>query len=349
MSIFARGTAPKLLRLGTEHVLRAMLDGVAIWDGTVPAQVSVPRALASASAPVPVVSSTPNAIVAPAAAAAAAGPAPSVTNSSSVTLVVATASAGATAVPAVSADAGVLAVAATSSASAIPILSDANVSVPTASASAAAPVPGVETTGSTIVVPPAAAAMADAPVPMVSASMSVAAPTATASAAAAAPVVSGGASVTAPAASASADAAAPAVAAVNFAPSGMTKNGTSSAGTGWGVVPNWSANTGTYPGSSVDGTHGLVVQGSKTNASLSASVPYTGAIFGTTHRIRLVDQSGNVLVTGANVGSGATSGTCTASASGVNLTGVTAIRIQMDGSSASGTITSGATCNLTIT
>lgn len=134
-----------------------------------------------------------------------------------------------------------------------------------------------------------------------------------------------------------------------FEPSGMTKNGTSPATTGWTVVPNWLPNTETYPGSSVDGSHRLVVQGGKTNASLDAAVPFSSAIFGTTHRIRLVDQSGNVLVTGASVGSGGTSGTCTASATGVDLTGVTAIGIQMDGSGASGTITSGSTCYFTIT
>ncbi|MGW6121521.1 hypothetical protein ACWFRF_20940 [Nocardia sp. NPDC055165] len=347
MSIFARGTAPKLLRLGVEHVLRAMLDGVAIWDGTVPAQVQVPRALASAAAVVPVVSSTPGAIAPPPAAASAAALAPTPSNSSSIVATVATATTDAP-VSAVSADAVVFAPAATSSATAVPILSDANVSVPTAIATVEALVPGIETTGSTIVVPPPAMATADAPVPIVSASKSVTAPIATASAAASAGTgISIGLPV--PAATASAAAVVPTVAAMNFAPSGMTKNGSVAwAGSAtWVAIQNWTANTGTYPGSSVDGSHRLVIQGSKTNASISGQAAYTGGGFARTHSIRVVDQSGNVIATGSPNTN--TSGNCTVSATGVDLTGVTALALQMSGDFSAGTLSSGASTFLTVT
>jgi hypothetical protein len=134
-----------------------------------------------------------------------------------------------------------------------------------------------------------------------------------------------------------------------FRPSGMTKNGTLAwAGSAaWVTITNWTANTGTYPGSSVDGSHRLVVQGSKTSASISGQAAYTGGGFARTHSIRLIDQSGNVIATGSP--NTATSGNCTVSATGVNLSGVTAIALQMSGDFSPGTMSAGAGTFLTIT
>jgi hypothetical protein len=95
-------------------------------------------------------------------------------------------------------------------------------------------------------------------------------------------------------------------------------------------------------------TDRLVVQGSKTNATLAASIPYTGGQFLRGHTIRLVDQSGNVIGTGSTVS--ADSGTCTVTVTNVNLASITSVGVQMNSSgTGAGTVTSGGTSNLTIT
>lgn len=137
--------------------------------------------------------------------------------------------------------------------------------------------------------------------------------------------------------------------AVSFAPSGMTKNGSVAwtTGTAWVTIQNWTANTGTYPGSSVDGSHRLVVQGSKTGATISGQAAYTGGGFARTHSIRVVDQTGAVIATGAPNTN--TSGNCTVTATGVNLSGITALELQMSGDFSAGTMSAGAGTFLTVT
>ncbi|MEU3011040.1 hypothetical protein [Nocardia asteroides] len=134
-----------------------------------------------------------------------------------------------------------------------------------------------------------------------------------------------------------------------FQPSGMTKNGTVAwAGSAtWVTITSWTANTGTYPGSTVDGSHRLVVQGTKTGATISGQAAYTGGGFGRTHSIRLVDQSGAVIATGSP--NTATSGNCTVTATGVNLAGITAVELQMSGDFSAGTMSAGAGTFVTIT
>jgi hypothetical protein len=345
--IFTHGSSG-LLRLGEVHVIAAYLGDLLIWDGTVSAFVSAPVATATALSPVPAVQSQPPTIEAPAATATADAAVPTLMVSSSIAAPVATATADAP-IPVVSADAVIEAPAATANAIALPPMSDANIAAPAATATAAAPVPGIATTGSTNISAPPATAAATAPVPTVSASVTIEAPAATASAAAPIPVVSAGVTVTAPAATATAAAPAPTVAVLTFQPSGMTKNSTQAWATSstWVQITSWSANTGTYPGSTVTSSR-LDVQGSKTNADLAAAVPYTGGQFLRQHRCRLVDQSGGVIATGAIVA--ADTGTCTVTATGVDLTGITSIAVEMNSSgSGSGTVTSGSTCNLTIT
>ncbi|MFR9767038.1 hypothetical protein [Nocardia sp. SC052] len=135
-----------------------------------------------------------------------------------------------------------------------------------------------------------------------------------------------------------------------FTPSGMTKNGAqtwSDNGT-WTLIPGWTANTGTYPGSSVVSDK-LVVQGTKANATLSASVPFTGGIFNSAHQIRLVDQSNNVIGSAGSAVS-ANSGTCTVTVNNVNLSGITSVGVQMSAAGTNnGSVTTGTGTFLTIT
>lgn len=346
--VYKRGSSG-LLYLGEIPLIAAYLGDLLIWDGSVSAFVSIPIATATATAPVPAVQSQPATIVVPIATATAATAVPTVTASSSVTAPRATASAVAPA-PTVSVSASITVPIATASAAGIPLLSDANIIVPIATATAVAPVPVVATTGSNNIGVPIATATALAPDSVVTVSATVTAPAATAAAAATPAVVSVSATRTPPIATATASAPAPVAAVTTFAASGMTKNSTMAWTTSatWVPITSWSANTGTYPGSSVTSDR-LNVQGSKTNATVAASVPFSGGSFTRTHAIRLVDQSGSVIgAAGATIT--ANSGTCTVTASGINLTGITSIGVQMqsNGSSA-GTVSSGSTCNLTIT
>lgn len=111
-----------------------------------------------------------------------------------------------------------------------------------------------------------------------------------------------------------------------FAAQGMTKNGTQawpSAGpASWTDITTWTANA----GSSVDGSHRLVIVGGTTGRAVAAEAPFNGGQFSRTHQIRLVDQSGNVL--GSSTVLSQDSGTCTISLTNQDLTGVTAIKLQ---------------------
>lgn len=133
-----------------------------------------------------------------------------------------------------------------------------------------------------------------------------------------------------------------------FTPSGMNKSGTQTwGGNSWTPITAWAADTGTYPGSSVTSDK-LVVRGSKTGATITASVPYSGG-FDFSHQIRLVNQSGTVLATGSAVAT--SSGTCTVTATGVALSTITSVGVEMLFALASGggTITSGSTCYCRVT
>lgn len=111
-----------------------------------------------------------------------------------------------------------------------------------------------------------------------------------------------------------------------FQTQGMTKNGTQawpSAGpASWTDITTWTANA----GSSVDGSHRLVIVGGTTGRNVSAEAPFNGGSFSRTHQIRLIDQSSNVL--GSSSVISADSGTCTISLTNVDLTAVTAIKMQ---------------------
>lgn len=136
-----------------------------------------------------------------------------------------------------------------------------------------------------------------------------------------------------------------------FMPSGMTKNGTQAWPTTstWVTVTNWTANTGTYPGSTVTANHRLLPQGSKPNATVHAEVAFSGGFFSRTHTIRLVNQNdGTVVATGTGVNG--TAGTCTVTANNVDLSVHTAFGVQMNSSGdGSGNVTAGASTFVTIT
>lgn len=348
--IFARGQAAILLRLDGA-VVAAFLGDLLIWDGTVSAFVSSPLAAATAQAHTPLVQSQPPAVTVPTATTTAAALPPTVIAVAALTIPAATTTAAAAA-PTISASAGIGAPVATASAVAIPPLSDANINVPAATASAVARVPDLATTGSSNLHAPIATVSAVAPTPGVAGAATIIVPITTTSAAAPPPAVSGSGSITAPVAAATASATAPVTSVATFEPSGMTKNGTQAWATSatWVQITSWTANTVTYPGSSIT-SHRLVVQGTKTSATISAAVPYTGGQVGRQHRIRLVDQAGTQIGTdGATVTT--TNGTCTVTATAVNLSalGITSVAVQMNSNGAiPGTISSGGGTFLTIT
>ncbi|WP_433597936.1 hypothetical protein ACQPXH_19285 [Nocardia sp. CA-135953] len=133
-----------------------------------------------------------------------------------------------------------------------------------------------------------------------------------------------------------------------FTPSGATNPGGQSWATSstYIAVTGMVADTSTYPGSTVT-SNKLNVQGSKTNATIAASIPFGSSFGGATHTIRLVDQSGTVIGSpGSAVGG--ISGTCTVTASGVDLSAITSVGVEMAASGA-GSGNTAATGTLTIT
>lgn len=97
-------------------------------------------------------------------------------------------------------------------------------------------------------------------------------------------------------------------AALVFAPSGMNKSAPDySIGTSYGTVTGWTADTGTYPGSTVS-SNGLVVQGGKAGASISGSLRVSNSVaIGNNCTLRLI-LNGNVgtpLATGSSTPVGA--------------------------------------------
>lgn len=99
-----------------------------------------------------------------------------------------------------------------------------------------------------------------------------------------------------------------------FAPSGMTKSGSAQAlTTSYAVITSWTADTGTYPGSTLSG-NGVLVQGSKSGATVAASLVLTGGFsYTVTCRILI---NGSVAATGS--GTSGTPATVSTSATVAN-------------------------------
>lgn len=191
MPLFGHGRAPKYLRLGETPVPQAYLGEDVVFDGTVPATLSMPRALATAAA-------HPPAVVA------------------GVILAAPTATAVSEArVPVMTAGANLLPSPAEATAAALLPSISAGIAfeLPAAVAGADALVPDVQVVASGDVLMPRADATAQALVPAVSVVAQATLPTAAAVAEALIPTVAGGGAVTLPAISGSAAALLPSISA----------------------------------------------------------------------------------------------------------------------------------------
>ncbi|AXY51643.1 hypothetical protein [Rhodococcus ruber] len=128
-----------------------------------------------------------------------------------------------------------------------------------------------------------------------------------------------------------------------FSPSGMTKSGTQSFTTSWALLAGWLANTGTYPGSTVV-SNALQVQGSKPDATIAVSLPYSST-FSNNRRAR-IKVNGTVVATSA--GFTANSGTIEVTATGVAVADGDDITIEVIMETyASGSISAGGTVTVT--
>ncbi|WP_459955180.1 hypothetical protein [Nocardia sp. IFM 10818] len=127
----------------------------------------------------------------------------------------------------------------------------------------------------------------------------------------------------------------------------MTKNASTAPWTQTATtIPGWVVDP-TYPGSALVGDK-LAVQGTKTNATISATVQFSGSNAFTEHRIQLVDQNNNPIgAAGQPITAG--SGTCTVSATGVNLTGITSVGVQTIANGPNGGTVTASTPALSIT
>ncbi|WP_343466455.1 hypothetical protein AAI421_13345 [Rhodococcus aetherivorans] len=131
--------------------------------------------------------------------------------------------------------------------------------------------------------------------------------------------------------------------AVTFLPSGMTKTGTQNLTTSWALLAGWTANTGTYPGSTVV-SNALQAQGAKANATISASLPFTSS-FSYTKTARIL-LNGTVIATGDGVSTN--NGTMTATASNVTLADGDDVTIEvMISTFATGSVSAGGTVTIT--
>lgn len=123
----------------------------------------------------------------------------------------------------------------------------------------------------------------------------------------------------------------------------MTKNGTQNFTTSWAKATSWTANTGTYPGSTVV-NNDLQVQGSKSDATITVSLPYTGS-FSYTRNARIL-HNGVVIATGA--GWTTTSGTLSVTATDVSVADGDDISVEIIMNTfGSGSISNGGTVTIT--
>lgn len=59
----------------------------------------------------------------------------------------------------------------------------------------------------------------------------------------------------------------------------MTKNGSFATKISFADITGWTADTSTYPGSSVNSNTSLVAQAAKSGATLTANIPFSGGIY----------------------------------------------------------------------
>ncbi|MGK8554401.1 hypothetical protein [Nocardia gipuzkoensis] len=97
-----------------------------------------------------------------------------------------------------------------------------------------------------------------------------------------------------------------------FNPSGMTKSGTFPLSSSWQTIPSWTADTATYAGSTVSG-NGLVAQGTKSGATLTANIPFASGSFNASTTVRIL-VNGTLIATGSAVEGVSGTASCTATA-----------------------------------
>lgn len=293
MGLFNRGQSISGMWLDGKPAIRAYLGDVLVWDGTKPAFVNVPRALASASAVAPAVRADASISAIPALGSSSAI-APSLTAFATVdpeTAVIVTAQAstpavradsiimvetitvGAQALPAVAAQSSAATVAAPAAVVSVvtstpSMAAHFATTIPAIAVNAAAQVPVITATGAAVVNVPVSAVNAMARVPAVSGNSSVGAFVVTSDATAKTPVVTATSNVSPPKATATGLARVPVVQAINFTPSGMTKNGSQTIPTNTLTqVTGWTPDAGSTVTSDA-----LVVNGSKTDAHFEGAV-----------------------------------------------------------------------------
>ncbi|MCW2300758.1 hypothetical protein [Rhodococcus erythropolis] len=246
MGLFNRGQSISGMWLDGNPAIQVFLGDVLVWDGTSPAFVNVPRALASALAVAPAVRADAS-IAAIRAFGSSSAIAPSLTAFATVdpeTAVIVTAQASA---PAVRADSIIMVESITVGAQALPAVaaqsssatvevSSVSVSlsvpaptiaahftttVPAIAVNASAQVPVITATGAAVVNSPVAAVNATARIPVVSGNSSVVAFDVTADATAKTPAITATSNVSPPKATATGLARVPVVQGINFQPQGM--------------------------------------------------------------------------------------------------------------------------------
>lgn len=124
--------------------------------------------------------------------------------------------------------------------------------------------------------------------------------------------------------------------AVTFLPSRMTKTGTQSITASWTTVAGWSPDTTNYPGSTVV-SNALQAQGPKTDATITASLPFTGG-FSYPRRVRIL-VNGVVVATGPEVA--AMSGTLTATTSPIGVLEGDDVTVEVIAQFANGAVSAG--------
>lgn len=128
-----------------------------------------------------------------------------------------------------------------------------------------------------------------------------------------------------------------------FAPSGMTKSGSAQVvTTSYAVVTSWTADTATYPGSTLSGS-GVLAQGTKTGATVAASLALTGG-FSYTATCRIL-INGSVAATGSG-----TSGTPVTVSTTANIVTGDVVTVEVIYSGVSGpSVATGASTYVRIT
>ena len=271
MGLFNRGQAASALILDGKRAVRAYLGDQLVWDGTMDAFVPIPQILVSVVMADPVVSATVR-TVAPLITASAQVYEPSVSGTATVRPETAILVAGVVYAPDVSAEALIevpaISVSAIVLAPTVSEAFDATVEVPfiqvtagmyspkiTADYAATVPIiaafaellaPLVTATGTAVINAPMIAVTGSVNAPAVIGSSAVTAPLIAVSATVYAPEIRRDAKVIAPSITGTATAYVPNVQAINFSPSGMTKNGNwvPTANGAWLVVPAWTADSG---------------------------------------------------------------------------------------------------------